>query len=699
MTVARRAAAHPVATAAILTSIIVTAVLAVYALTPRDFLTGANGVRPLSLIATVPEGERLCARGVDIPAESAGIAFAAGREDSAAKAHVTVSGDSVRRRATVDIPRFGDITARFPEVASDTTATVCVRAVEGAVVLAGAAGTQSNDRKLQLNGEDLDARLSMRFVPVEGAQRSLVGQWATVMDRAALFRPSFVTPAVLWILLLIVLPVTLVAAVVGVATGVEAPRALVLLGVVTFVSAGSWALITLPFDSPDESEHFAYLQSVAERGTRPDSEPTARGVYATGQTLALEAVRHPTRIGGKETRPPWSEAARDRYQQRVKENLPLDDGGGFADATRLHLPAYYSLLVPAYELGGDDIFAQLTLARLLSALLGVVVAFCAFGIVRELVPRRPELPLLAGLLVALQPMFSFIAGAVNNDMGVNAAAGLVAYLGVRLVRRQEAWVGIAFGAALAVAPVMKGTGLAMIPPALLVVAGYVLRQPARRASAATVAGLGAAFLLVAIAVRSLLSAAVDNGALGSVSGEGAVGPGILGSLGPKLAYTWQLVLPRLPFMQDYFLMTWPFYDIYIVRGWGAFGWYSFSFSRATFIAVILVGVLLMGLGARAIWRARARFREWGWEVAFLLAIPITVIVAISFAYYTTEARVIPGEQGRYLFTAAAPLAALATMSLLGLPSRWQRPAAAALVVALAGLAYGGRLTYLSGVFT
>lgn len=699
MTALRRVTAHPVAAAAILTSIVVMGILATYVLAPRDYLTGANGVRPLSLIATVPEGGRLCARNVEIPAESAGIAFAVGPEASRARAEVTVSGDGVRRQATMYLPRFTDTAARFPEVAADTNATVCVRALDGAVVLAGAAGTQSNDTKLRLAGEELDARLSMRFLPVEGAQRSLVGQWATVMDRAALFRPSFVTPAVLWILLLIILPATLVAAVVGVATGVGMPRALVLLGIVTFVSAASWALITLPFDSPDESEHFAYLQSVAERGTRPDSERTARGAYATSQTLALEALRHPTRIGGDETRPPWSEAARDRYELRTKENLPLDDGGGFADATRLHLPAYYSLLLPAYELGGDSIFAQLTLARLLSALLGVVVAFCAFGIVRELVPGRPDLALLAGLLVALQPMFSFIAGAVNNDMGVNAAAGLVAYLGVRLLRRQETWVGIAFGAALAVTPVMKGTGLALLPPALLVVAGFVLRQPARRAASATVAGLVAAFLLVGIAVRSVLSAAVADGALGSASGEGAVGPGLLGSFGAKLAYTWQLVLPRLPFMQDYFLMTWPFYDIYIVRGWGAFGWYSFTFSRAIFIVIIVVGAVLMGLGARTMWRARGRIQEWGWEVAFLLAVPITVLIAISFAYYTTTARVIPGEQGRYLFTAAAPLAALATMSLLGLPSRWQRPAAVGLAIALAGLAYGGRLTYLSGVFT
>jgi hypothetical protein len=78
---------------------------------------------------------------------------------------------------------------------------------------------------------------------------------------------------------------------------------------------------------------------------------------------------------------------------------------------------------------------------------------------------------------------------------------------------------------------------------------------------------------------------------------------------------------------------------------------------------------------------------------------MAVIVAVSFAYYTPSPSPVPGEQGRYLFTAAAPLAALAAGSLLGLPARWQRIAAVVVVVCMAGLAYAGRLTYLTGVFT
>lgn len=690
----------PAVTAAAVAGLVVVLLLCAYAFQPREYLTGGNGVRALSIVATVPEGQRICAYGVELPAETAGIRLALGPAGPSTDATVTVENSGrVLRRSATDVAVFADADARFDAIDAGVSTTVCVRAGRGGVVIAGASGMQSNDRALTLGSEPLEARISLRFLPREGSERSLASQWPVVMQRAALFRPDFIVPAVLWILMLIVLPVALGVAAVAVVRGVPTRSAALLVAAVAFTSAGSWAFLTLPFDSPDESEHFAYVQSVAERGTRPDSQPTPRGAYATAQTLALEAVRHPTRVGGSDQRPPWTDAARDRYERRAAEGLPLDDGGGYTDATRVHLPAYYSLSAAAYTLGGDDVLAQLTWARLLSALLGVVVALCAFGIVRELVPGRPDLALVAGLLVALQPMFSFIAGSVNNDMGVNAGAALAAYLGIRLLRRGTIWVAIGFAAALAITPIMKGTGFALVPPALIVLAGYVWRRPGWRVGTAVLAGALSTFVLAGIAVRSALSATIAEGDSGSQAVEGVVGVGILGGLGGKLSYTWQVIFPRLPFMQEHFVMAWPFYDIYVVRGWGAFGWYSFAFSRTIFVAILAFGAILLGAAAAACWRQRGSVRSWGWEVAFLVAIPVTVLTAISFAYYTDQPRPIPGEQGRYLFTAAAPLAALAAMSLLGFPKNWQRPVAAVLIIGMAGLAYAGRLTYLTGVFT
>lgn len=695
----RRWSGDPVAIVAFLAMAVALVLLAAYALKPRVFVTGGNGVRALSFIATVPAGHSLCADDVAIPAETSGIQFALAPAATPTTARVTVkAGARTLRASLVDVSVFDRQIAWFPAIREPTEATVCIRAGKADVIVAGAAGLQSNDVPLRLAGESLDARLSMLFFPKQGTRRSLAEQWSAVMDRASVFRPGFVTSSVLWFVLLVALPAAIGVSIVGVARCWSGRRAVVLLGVVAFIGGASWAVTTLPFDSPDESEHFAYVQSLAERQTRPDSSPSEQGTYSTRQTLALEAIRHPTRIGGADQRPPWDERARERYDATLPD-APVDNGGGYAEATRLHLPAYYSLLLPGYKVGGEDIWTELTLARLMSALLGVIVALCAFGIVRELLPARPELALTAGVLVALHPMFSFIAGAVNNDGGVNAGAALVAYLGVRLLRRPSPWVVIAFAAALAVTPLLKATGLALYPPALLALAGYAWRHPRWRTTVPVLVGVAVTVFVVSRGLRALMSAAVAAGAPGINGGEGVVDAGILGSLRGRLSYTWQTVFPRAPFMQDYFPMMWPFYDIYIVRGWGAFGWYSFLFPKWVYTGIVGLLASILVLGVVGLWRRRRGVATWLWEVGFLIAVPVTVFTAIAFAYYSEVPREVPGEQGRYLFTAAAPLAALAVGALLGLPARWQRSAAAVLVVAMGGLAMLGRLCYLNGVFT
>jgi len=68
------------------------------------------------------------------------------------------------------------------------------------------------------------------------------------------------------------------------------------------------------------------------------------------------------------------------------------------------------------------VFSQLTLMRFTSALLGALGVLFAFLLVRELAPARPWLAVLAALLVTYEPMYGFISGLVNNDVGVNAGA-------------------------------------------------------------------------------------------------------------------------------------------------------------------------------------------------------------------------------------------------------------------------------------
>ena len=52
------------------------------------------------------------------------------------------------------------------------------------------------------------------------------------------------------------------------------------IGVIGFLAAASWSLIIPAFDAPDEAEHMAYAQAIAERGRAPDAGPTRRRAYS-----------------------------------------------------------------------------------------------------------------------------------------------------------------------------------------------------------------------------------------------------------------------------------------------------------------------------------------------------------------------------------------------------------------------------------
>ena len=71
----------------------------------------------------------------------------------------------------------------------------------------------------------------------------------------------------------------------------------------------------------------------------------------------------------------------------------------------------------------------------MSALIGSLAALFTFLAAREILPRPRFFAVAAGLLVAFQPMFTFISGAVNNDVGINAAAAATVFLMMRMLRR------------------------------------------------------------------------------------------------------------------------------------------------------------------------------------------------------------------------------------------------------------------------
>jgi len=255
---------------------------------------------------------------------------------------------------------------------------------------------------------------------------------------------------------------------------------------------------------------------------------------------------------------------------------------------------------------------------------------------------------------------------------------------------------VGIGAALVVTPLLKGTGLALYPAALLALALTALRHHSRRhlLALATVAGSLVAFTLAWKVITPLFEPTAQGRAAGSAAVSSA-----RSDIPGALSYLWQVFLPRLPFMGDLFVERWPAFDIYAIRGWGAFGWYALTFPKWVYVLIALTMLATAALAGVAVVRRRAVARGWGPEMLVLLTAIVGLIAAVHFAYYSKSPRPIIAEFGRYAFPAITALATVAVGSAFALPRRWLAPAVTVLVVLVMGLSYASRLLTLVGFYS
>jgi hypothetical protein len=690
---------------------------------PREYFTGTDSVGVRSVVANLNPDQTLCVPNLNLPAGTGRVQLAvfAHRSRFLAQVRVSAAGGTVSSAMT-GIP--GPTSLAYanaaipirPSSPASVPATVCLTPVDGPIAVGGMIGLQGNQSPALLDGAPLASRVSVWFRPPPGHRRSLLSSASAIFGRAALFRPGVVGTWTYPVLLLLVLPLSWALSLLLMARaasgrplrlGRRAVRPGVAVCVIAFANAASWALITPAFNAPDEPEHFAYAQYFAETGHAPARTLDTRAPYSTDEALALDAVDTYSQISLPDGRPPWLALQQTRWKRlRASTPHPGDNGGGATTAGSPHQPAYYALLAPAYlAVSSQSTFSQLTAMRLTSALLGALVAFCAFAIVRELLPRQPVAALAAGLLVAFQPMFGFISGAVNNDNGINVAAALSLYLLIRGLRRGLTWrIALALGAALAIAPLMKGTGYEIYPAAAVGLLGMAWRRH-QRADVRAWAALAGAFVAVQ-GTWSLLQPVFYPTVAGRSSGAGGVVATSALSLaehmpGRFLVYLWEIFLPRLGFMGSLFPPGWPFRSIYVVRGWGAFGWYTWIFPNWVYLVIIvamaIVGLLALSTAVRERLAARSR----AFEIAVIALFPVCVLVAVEAAFFSPNGggRAVVAEQGRYIFPAITALAAIAVAGTFGLGRRWHVALATTLVVAMIGLSYASQLLTLGSFYT
>ena len=462
---------------------------------------------------------------------------------------------------------------------------------------------------------------------------------------------------------------------------------------VAALSAMVWSLIVPTFQVVDEPAHVAYVQYLAEAGRPPSGErgPQAR---SDEQNALMRALRYKQVEFRPDNRPLITPRAEDRLERTLDEDASRRGEGGYTRAAG-NPPLYYVLGAAAYRASpSTDLVDRIQVMRLVSALLAALTVLFIFCFLRELLPATPWAWTVGALVVALQPVFGNLSGAVNSDnLLYTASAGMFFAFALCFRRGLTPGRGAAIGALLAIGVLAKLNTLGFLPGVGLGLILLVVRAD-RETRRTAIAGAAAAAIVAAIPVIAyvaLNSDVWDRGAYFSGTGgeRSKPDPTTPTSTG-LLSYIWQFYLPRLPFMG-------PQFDSYqLIHVWfdgfvGRFGVLEYGFGTAVDAAAALVYTAVAGLVGRELFRRREHVKARSLELLTYAALAIGLLVAIHKAGYDGRSLFYEGfEQARYLFPLLPLYGAIVAIAVRG-AGRFA-PAAGVVLVSLA--VSHGLLAYL-----
>ena len=321
--------------------------------------------------------------------------------------------------------------------------------------------------------------------------------------------------------------------------------------------------------------------------------------------------------------------------------------------------------------------------RLFDSLIAAVTVLLTFLFLREILPGVPWAATVGALCVAVQPLFGFMSGALNPDDMVYAVSAALFLCLARAFRRGLTRAGaIVLGVLIVVGLLTK---LTFVGVALGVFASLVLlgvrewRSSGRQAlvPVAIAAGIGVA----PVALYALVNTLSGKPAFGFTSGLATVFAN--GSIFHEISYVWQLYLPRLPGMTDYFRGISTYRDIWFDRFVGLYGWLDTQFPTWVENVAVVPATAIALLCARALVIRRQAVRARWLELASYAAISLGTLLMVGLVSYDGNA--VQHQESfvdpRYLLPLLPLLGAVVVLALRGAGRRWAPMAGAVIVFA------------------
>jgi len=507
-----------------------------------------------------------------------------------------------------------------------------------------------------------------------------------VAERWAMYRPFGLGPNALWVLLGAAFGLGLAALAIVFLPMRPARTCLVVAAIATGMG-GVWSLVTPAFQGPDESAHAAYATHLGQTGSLPGTDAVERDRPELSTRMSLLYAALPFSVEGS---PLWS-AWQERRWEALDREIEDRPGSGLNYASG-NPPLYYLLAGAVSRVTTKaGPLNELAWMRLVSALLGGITAGLTFLFLRELLPRHPFAWGLGGLALALQPMFSFLSGAVTVDAGLFTAAAALLLVMARILRRGLTSRRACALALIALAGVLtKSTLFALLPAAALtmLVGAHRLTRKGRRAAAVRATLTGVGLFAVGFAAWLLVNSQIFSRKGTTTAGFASTPAGVPGpNLFELFSYAWQFYLPRLPFMTDQWVgyPEYPVWEVYFKGFIGRFGWFQFNFPNEVNIAALIVLVGVSFLAVPAVVRAARRRRERLAELLVWTTATAGILALVAYAGYTYRLRTgLNFEQARYLFVILPLYALLFAAAIRSVSKPWQLMVAGLLVVLAVG---------------
>jgi 4-amino-4-deoxy-L-arabinose transferase-like glycosyltransferase len=450
-------------------------------------------------------------------------------------------------------------------------------------------------------------------------------------------------------------------------------------GVVACVNAVCWSVITPPLQVPDEPDHVAYVQELAETGRLPTA--SAQAEFSTEEIYALNDL-HQGLVQFKPQVPATASVADQRkLQGDLALSLPRRERVNAGTAAG-EPPLYYALETIPYRVGSaGTLLVRIQLMRLLSSLMAGLTALFTFLFVRETLPGARWAWIVGALCVALMPLLGFVSGGVNPESMLVAVSAALFYFLARAFRRgltPRLAVVIGFVAAIGFLTKLNFIGLA--PGMFLGLLLLTVRasQTSRR-SALTSLALALSIACMPVFLYILINVLSGAPGLGQVSQALQVERG---SVLHEIEYIWQFYLPKLPGMKSYFPGIFTTRQLWFNGLIGLYGWLDTVFPGWVYDLALVPAALIAMLCVRALVGNRVHLRRHLTELVVyaMMTIGLMILVGADSYISDTSAGGGPYWEPRYFLPLVPLLAVVLALAARGAGRRWGRAAGVLIVV-------------------